>query len=62
MDFASADDIRDRLLYIQAIETLRCIEEGVLQSDRDANIGSIFGWGFPAWTGGTVQFLSLIHI
>ncbi|MFZ6730887.1 3-hydroxyacyl-CoA dehydrogenase NAD-binding domain-containing protein [Undibacterium sp. Ji42W] len=51
-------DLQDRFLYIQAIETLRCLDEGVLESTRDANIGSIFGIGFPAWTGGAVQFVN----
>jgi 3-hydroxyacyl-CoA dehydrogenase/enoyl-CoA hydratase/3-hydroxybutyryl-CoA epimerase len=50
-------DVQDRLLYIQSIETLRCLQEGVLESTRDANIGSIFGFGFPAWSGGAVQFV-----
>ncbi len=50
-------DLQDRFLYIQAIETLRCLDEGVLESTRDANIGSIFGIGFPAWTGGAVQYV-----
>ncbi|MCD6735018.1 MAG: 3-hydroxyacyl-CoA dehydrogenase NAD-binding domain-containing protein [Burkholderiaceae bacterium] len=52
------EDIKDRMLYVQAIETIRCLQEGVLESTRDANIGSIFGWGFPAWTGGTIQFVN----
>lgn len=51
------EDVKDRLLYVQSIETLRCLEEGVLESTRDANIGSIFGIGFPAWTGGAAQFV-----
>ncbi|MES2039066.1 MAG: 3-hydroxyacyl-CoA dehydrogenase NAD-binding domain-containing protein [Pseudomonadota bacterium] len=51
-------DLQDRFLYIQAIETLRCLDEGVLESTRDANIGSIFGIGFPAWTGGAVQYVN----
>ena len=50
-------DVQDRLLYIQSIETLRCLDEGVLESVRDANIGSIFGFGFPPWSGGAVQFV-----
>ena len=50
-------DIKDRLLYRQAIETARCLQEGVLTSVHDANIGSIFGIGFPAWTGGAMQFI-----
>ena len=58
----ATEDVRDRLLYAQAVETLRCLEEGVVESHRDANIGSIFGWGFPAWTGGTVQFVNHVGV
>ncbi|MFY1667490.1 3-hydroxyacyl-CoA dehydrogenase NAD-binding domain-containing protein [Pseudomonas sp. Pseu.R1] len=54
----AGQDIRDRLLFIQAIETVRCVEEGVLCSTTDANIGSMFGIGFPAWTGGALQFIN----
>ena len=54
----SAQDVRDRLLFIQAIETVRCLEEGVLHSTADANVGSIFGIGFAAWTGGALQFIN----
>ena len=50
-------DIQDRLLYRQAVETARCLSENVLTSVADANIGSIFGIGFPAWTGGAMQFI-----
>ena len=61
--FESADtrwnlqQIKDRLLYRQAVETARCLQEGVLSSVHEANIGSIFGIGFPAWTGGALQFI-----
>ncbi|NBS66183.1 MAG: hypothetical protein EBT33_17900 [Betaproteobacteria bacterium] len=58
----SHDDIRERLLYIQALETIRCLDEGVLESVRDANIGSIFGWGFPAWAGGSLQFVNHVGL
>lgn len=51
-------DVRDRILFIQAIESVRCVEEGVLLSTADANIGSIFGIGFAAWTGGALQFIN----
>jgi 3-hydroxyacyl-CoA dehydrogenase/enoyl-CoA hydratase/3-hydroxybutyryl-CoA epimerase len=50
-------ELRDRFLYRQAIEAARCLQEGVLTSERDGNIGSIFGIGFPAWTGGALQFI-----
>jgi 3-hydroxyacyl-CoA dehydrogenase/enoyl-CoA hydratase/3-hydroxybutyryl-CoA epimerase len=49
--------LKDRLLYRQAIETARCLHENVLTSVHEANIGSIFGIGFPAWTGGAMQFV-----
>jgi 3-hydroxyacyl-CoA dehydrogenase / enoyl-CoA hydratase / 3-hydroxybutyryl-CoA epimerase len=49
--------LKDRILYRQAIETARCLDEGVLNTVHDANIGSIFGIGFPAWTGGALQFI-----
>jgi 3-hydroxyacyl-CoA dehydrogenase/enoyl-CoA hydratase/3-hydroxybutyryl-CoA epimerase len=49
--------IQDRLLCRQAVETARCLSEGVLGSVHEANIGSIFGIGFPAWTGGALQFI-----
>lgn len=49
--------LQDRLLFVQALETVRCMDEGVVQSEADANIGSIFGWGFAAHHGGTVQFI-----
>ena len=52
------DEIKDRLLYIQAIETVRCVDEKVLTSVRDANIGSIMGIGYPVWTGGILQFIN----
>ncbi len=50
-------ELVDRLLYRQAVETARCLSEGVLTTVHDANIGSIFGIGFPAWTGGAMQFI-----
>ncbi len=50
-------EIRKRILYIQAIETVRCLDEGVLTHPADADIGSVFGWGFPPYTGGTLSFI-----
>jgi 3-hydroxyacyl-CoA dehydrogenase/enoyl-CoA hydratase/3-hydroxybutyryl-CoA epimerase len=51
-------ELKDRLLYITAIESIRCLEEGVVRSVGDANIGSIMGIGAPPWTGGTLQLVS----
>ncbi len=53
----TADEVRKRLLYAQAIETVRCMDEGVVTNPADADIGSIFGWGFPPYTGGTLSFI-----
>ncbi|WP_067844772.1 3-hydroxyacyl-CoA dehydrogenase NAD-binding domain-containing protein [Nocardia lijiangensis] len=50
-------DLIDRMLFIEAIETQKCFDEGVLETTADANIGSIFGIGYPAWTGGVHQFI-----
>jgi len=54
----SFDDIKERLLFVMAIETARCVEEGVIRSTGDGNIGAIFGIGYPQWTGGTLQFIN----
>jgi 3-hydroxyacyl-CoA dehydrogenase/enoyl-CoA hydratase/3-hydroxybutyryl-CoA epimerase len=51
------EEVRKRILYVQAIETVRCLDEGVLTHPADADIGSIFGWGFPPYTGGTISFI-----
>ncbi|CUH67570.1 Fatty acid oxidation complex subunit alpha [Thalassovita gelatinovora] len=55
-------DAIDRLLYRQAIETLRCLNEGVLRTEVEANLGGIFAIGFPAHTGGAIQFIRGIGI
>lgn len=51
------EEYKKRLLYIQALETARCFEEGVLTDPRDADIGSILGWGFAPYTGGTISLI-----
>ena len=58
----SPEEIKTRLLYVQAIETVRCIEEGVVSHPADADIGSIFGWGFPPYTGGTISFIDTVGL
>ncbi|WP_194860855.1 3-hydroxyacyl-CoA dehydrogenase NAD-binding domain-containing protein [Dietzia sp. SYD-A1] len=49
-------DLVDRMIFAEVLETQRCVDEGVIVDDADANIGSIIGIGFPAWTGGTRQY------
>ncbi|HWJ81242.1 MAG TPA: 3-hydroxyacyl-CoA dehydrogenase NAD-binding domain-containing protein [Nocardioides sp.] len=52
------EDIKDRMLFAEALETAKCFEEGVITSAAAANIGSIMGIGFPPMTGGAAQFMS----
>ncbi|MGW4033915.1 3-hydroxyacyl-CoA dehydrogenase NAD-binding domain-containing protein [Streptomyces sp. NPDC004838] len=62
--FAAADtdvpfaDMKERMLFSEALDSVRCLEENVLTSVADANIGSIMGIGFPAWTGGVLQYIN----
>jgi 3-hydroxyacyl-CoA dehydrogenase/enoyl-CoA hydratase/3-hydroxybutyryl-CoA epimerase len=51
-------DLEERMLFIESIETVKCLDEGVIESVADANIGSIMGIGFPAWTGGVLQYIN----
>jgi 3-hydroxyacyl-CoA dehydrogenase / enoyl-CoA hydratase / 3-hydroxybutyryl-CoA epimerase len=50
-------DMIDRMLFAEALETQKCFDEGVLTSTADGNIGSIMGIGFPPWTGGSAQLI-----
>ncbi len=50
-------ELSERMLIVESLETWKCMDEGVLTSVPDANIGSIFGIGFPAWTGGVLQYI-----
>ncbi|MBB5852629.1 3-hydroxyacyl-CoA dehydrogenase NAD-binding domain-containing protein [Amycolatopsis umgeniensis] len=52
------EDLKERMLFAEALETVKCFDEGVLTTIADANIGSIFGIGFPAWTGGVIQYIN----
>jgi 3-hydroxyacyl-CoA dehydrogenase/enoyl-CoA hydratase/3-hydroxybutyryl-CoA epimerase len=51
------EDMKERMLFAEALDTVRCFDEGVLRSIPDANIGSILGIGFPGWTGGVMQYI-----
>ncbi|WP_371482545.1 3-hydroxyacyl-CoA dehydrogenase NAD-binding domain-containing protein [Kitasatospora sp. NBC_00315] len=52
------EDMKERMLFAEALDSVRCLEEGVLTSVADANVGSILGIGFPAWTGGVLQYIN----
>jgi 3-hydroxyacyl-CoA dehydrogenase/enoyl-CoA hydratase/3-hydroxybutyryl-CoA epimerase len=58
----STKDIKQRLLYRQVLETVKCAEEGVLRSNLEADLGSIFAWGFPPYLGGTLSFVDTVGI
>jgi 3-hydroxyacyl-CoA dehydrogenase/enoyl-CoA hydratase/3-hydroxybutyryl-CoA epimerase len=54
----SLRDLEERMMFIESLETVKCLDEGVIETVADANIGSIFGIGFPAWSGGVLQFIN----
>lgn len=56
----SLEELKTRLLYIQALEAARCYEEGVLRTVHEADLGSILGWGYPPYTGGTLSFIDTV--
>ncbi|WP_288251510.1 enoyl-CoA hydratase-related protein [uncultured Hydrogenophaga sp.] len=55
---ARVREAQDRVLFIQALQALRCLEEGVVASAMDANFASLQGVGFPSWTGGAIQYVN----
>ncbi|WP_417494415.1 3-hydroxyacyl-CoA dehydrogenase NAD-binding domain-containing protein [Maricaulis sp.] len=59
-DQPSADEVKDRILYTQALEAARCMEEGIVQDPREADVGSILGWGFAPYTGGALSFIDTV--
>jgi len=56
------EEVRNRLLYIQALESARCVEEGVIDHPVDADLGSILGIGFPSWSGGALSFIDTVGL
>jgi 3-hydroxyacyl-CoA dehydrogenase / enoyl-CoA hydratase / 3-hydroxybutyryl-CoA epimerase len=54
----SLRDLEERMLVIESLESVKCLDEGVIETVADANIGSIFGIGFPGWTGGVLQYIN----
>ncbi|RDK10093.1 3-hydroxyacyl-CoA dehydrogenase NAD-binding domain-containing protein [Cupriavidus lacunae] len=58
----SVEDVRSRLLCIQALEAARCLEEGVVTSAADADVGAVLGIGFPSWTGGTLSLIETMGL
>jgi 3-hydroxyacyl-CoA dehydrogenase / enoyl-CoA hydratase / 3-hydroxybutyryl-CoA epimerase len=54
----SLEDLEERMLFVESLESVKCLDEGVIESVADANIGSILGIGFPGWTGGVLQYIN----
>jgi 3-hydroxyacyl-CoA dehydrogenase/enoyl-CoA hydratase/3-hydroxybutyryl-CoA epimerase len=59
-DKIDVQELKDRLLAMQAVETARCFEEKVLTDVREADVGSILGFGFAPFTGGTLSYIDMI--
>jgi 3-hydroxyacyl-CoA dehydrogenase/enoyl-CoA hydratase/3-hydroxybutyryl-CoA epimerase len=58
----SVDEVKKRILYVQALDSARCYFEGVIADPADADIGSILGWGYPTWTGGTISLIETVGL
>ncbi|MCF8709914.1 3-hydroxyacyl-CoA dehydrogenase NAD-binding domain-containing protein [Rhizorhapis sp. SPR117] len=56
------EEVKLRLLTIQAVDTARCLEEGVLRSAADADVGSLLGWSFASWTGGPLSYIDMVGV
>ena len=61
-DQPDLDEVKKRLLFVQSVDAARCLEEDVLSDPRDGDVGSILGWGFPAYTGGAISFIDFVGI
>ena len=60
IDDVDTDELRNRFLYIQALEAARCFEENVVTDVRDADVGAILGWGFAPWSGGPLSLIDMV--
>jgi 3-hydroxyacyl-CoA dehydrogenase/enoyl-CoA hydratase/3-hydroxybutyryl-CoA epimerase len=61
-DDVDVDQLRNRFLYIQALETARCFEENVVTDVREADVGAITGWGFAPWSGGPLSLIDMVGV
>lgn len=61
-DQPEVEEVKKRLLYIQALETARCLEEGVITTPEDGDIGSLYGWSYPSYTGGTISLIDTVGL
>ncbi|MFK7936585.1 MAG: 3-hydroxyacyl-CoA dehydrogenase NAD-binding domain-containing protein [Saprospiraceae bacterium] len=56
------ETVAKRIMHRQALESYRCLDEGVLRSVVDGDIGSVLGWGFPIYTGGALSYIDFVGI
>jgi len=54
------ETVKQRLLTIQALEAARCLEEGIVATPADADVGAYLGWGFAPWTGGPLSYIDMV--
>jgi len=54
--------VQDRLMFVQVLEAVRALEEGVLEDIREGDVGAILGWGFAPWSGGPFSWLDMLSI
>jgi 3-hydroxyacyl-CoA dehydrogenase/enoyl-CoA hydratase/3-hydroxybutyryl-CoA epimerase len=59
-DALDVEELKQRLLAIQALESARCVEEGVITDIREADVGSILGFGFAPFSGGTLSYIDMM--
>lgn len=59
-DDLEVQELKNRFLYIQALEAARCFEEGVVTDVRDADVGAILGWGYAPWSGGPLSLIDMV--
>src|SRR5205814_6464111 len=59
-DKIAVEELKQRFLVVQALEAARCVEEGVITDVREADVGSILGFGFAPFTGGTLSYIDMM--
>lgn len=62
LDYLDANSVGKRLLHIMALESYRCLEEGVLKNTTDGDVGSLTGFGFPPYTGGVFSYMDYVGL
>jgi 3-hydroxyacyl-CoA dehydrogenase/enoyl-CoA hydratase/3-hydroxybutyryl-CoA epimerase len=53
-------EVQDRLMFVQVLEAVRALQDGVLMDIREGDVGAILGWGFAPWSGGPFSWLDII--